>query len=119
MLVRKYQIPIEEEDWKRVDIRYFTMELYPLSNDTVNCKMVANIDPNCWYLPSAFYKFIAKTSADFLINKIYKLSKEAHQGEWGQKINDNPEFYTWVRKIVFSYLSWLELDRISANNKKY
>jgi hypothetical protein len=61
-------------------------------------------------LPSAFYKFVAKTAADFLFQKIYKLSKTANEKEWGKKIVENPEFYTWIRKIVFGYLSWIELD---------
>ena len=94
-----HQIPIPAEDWKRVDIKNFTMELYPRGKETVGARIVANVNPNCWFLPSKFYKYIAKTAADFLINKLYTLSKSAQEGEWGKRIKENPEFYSWIRRI--------------------
>ena len=105
-----HQIPIPEEDWKRVDIKHFTMELYPVAKEKVRARIVANINPNCWFLPSKFYKFIAKTAADFLINKLYSLSKSAQDQEWGERIRQNPEFYSWIKTIVSAYFSWKDLS---------
>lgn len=83
LVVLMNKIPIPKEEWTRVDIKNFTMELYPVEEEKVRARIVVNIDPNCWFLPSKFYKLIAKTAADFLINKLYKLSKNAHKEEWG------------------------------------
>ena len=113
MVVLAHQIPIPEEDWKRVDIKHFTMELYPIEKEKVRAKIVANVNPNCWFLPSKFYKFIAKTAADFLINKLYTLSRSARKEEWGEKIQENPEFYSWISKIVASYFSWRDFSQAS------
>ena len=66
LLVKKYNIPIPEKDWKRIDVRYFTLELEPLGKEKIRLRSVMNFDPNCWFLPGAFYKFVSKTCADFL-----------------------------------------------------
>lgn len=113
MVVLAHQIPIPEEDWKRVDIKHFTMELYPIEKEKVRAKIVANVNPNCWFLPSKFYKFIAKTAADFLINKLYTLSRSARKEEWGEKIQENPEFYSWISKIVASFFSCRDFSQAS------
>lgn len=75
----------------------------------MNLKCVANFDPKAWYIPKAFYKFIAKQAADFLFKKIFKLSKTAHEKEWGDKMRDNEEFYSWLRGLVLNYKAYHEM----------
>lgn len=69
----------------------------------MNLRCICNFDPNAWYIPKAFYKFIAKQAADFLFKKIFKLSKTAHLKSWGEKMKSNEEFYSWLRAIVVNY----------------
>lgn len=87
----------------------FNVEYYPKKGELTTLKSIINFDPNAWYLPKAFYRLVAKEVARGFFKQIYKLSKNAHNEAWGERMRQNEEFYDWLRQIVFNYKAYYEL----------
>lgn len=108
-MVKKHGVKLEDNDWTEISIKVFSVEFYPGMGDDMSLKAIIHFDPNTWFLPRAFYKFVARQVADIFFKKLFRLSKNAHNESWGEKMKDNEHFYDWLREIVNGYKGYLEL----------
>lgn len=77
-----------------------------------------HFDPSAWYLPkNAYEKGIEKVKPHIgkIANGLKNMSRNGTRGKWGERIEQNKEYYDWMKQVVDrfkAYLTELEEDKI-------
>lgn len=105
VLVNKIDVP--KESSTRIEISMMTFELYPRLDRWVDMVLLTNADPKLWFAPSVLINFIFKQVVGKFIDKILKFSETVHEKEWGKRMEQNKDFYEWLKTFGASYLETL------------
>lgn len=86
------------------DVNISFIEIYPTGVNDIRIRMLCRVNPNLMFIPSMLLNFGFKQILGFLLNHLKKQTKDAPSGEWKDRMNDNKEFYDWMKNKVDRYL---------------
>ena len=80
--------------------------MMPLQNKKVKLTLLGKGDPKLKFIPNVLVNFVMKhVSMHFLkrIMKIFKEVNESQNNQWKIAIENNPEFYNWLKTKLELY----------------
>ena len=90
-------------NWTLATVNFFGCMIQPLTEKSINVKVIANFDPNIRILPYTVLNWVIRKFAGMLFSKLNEKSK--NNDKFAERINEeNREFYAHLQESVDEYL---------------
>lgn len=99
-----HPVPVEGSDrMVRERVRGMSFVMRPVADGHTEMTVIANLDKQVSFIPQSIINWMIKDMVKGLYKNMIKINLKFNKTEFAQRVQDNPDFYTWVKQTLAAH----------------
>jgi hypothetical protein len=97
-----YAVPPPDK-FKREHVRGMSFVMKPTKTGETELTIIANLDKQIAFIPKSLINWLIKDMIKGLYKNMTKLSLKFERTEFSKRVDENPDFYDWVKRTIIQH----------------